>query len=436
MSSSRINQISMDFNPGVFRYWQPIEQIVYEVLYNRNPYANYYAEGIVREAFAKGFDIMLGDKEHPRNDEILSDTRFNDTMEKLYKAIAAKRWGGFCLLFFGEVEDQSMGPQLYWVIPRLVNNMDIEPFTNTVRSAAFQPPLYESQINNFNEILIDSSNADMVKLLGDYTEQSGKYRSIYEKVFDDLVGITNISQQIVLKQIRVGSGVRIYDMTFEEYSDENLRNDAKKQLEEMGVNSLFVGALGEDGESKLQLYFGEGSMSSKEDKEEILTNLAAATRIPVEAWRGGMVSLSSGTLNRDQLLNQYSKIDTEEEETVIWGLDKVFEINVPVEGVEEVNHIWLRFKPLEEEDPVKAFTMLKDKLTLVQSLAPDFNRMGMKQDELYSLLDLTLTIDESLQAKFEEEKTMLLNTANTDDNEDGDDSETEDPPAIPGQEED
>ena len=160
-------------------------------------------------------------------------------------------------------------------------------------------------------------------------------------------------------------------------------------------------------------------MSSKEDKEEILTNIAAATRIPIEAWRGGMVSLSSGTLNRDQLLNQYSKIDTEEEETVIWGLDKVFEINMPVEGVEEVNHIWLRFKPLEEEDPVKAFTMLKDKLALVQSLAPDFNRLGLKQDELYSLLDLELTIDETLQAKFEEEKAMLLNTANSEDTDDG-----------------
>ena len=416
--SSRIVSTSKDFNPATFRYWQDINTVIYDVLYHRNPYANYYAEGIVREAFVKGFDYMLGDKEHPNNEEILSHPLFNDMMEKTILAIAQKRANTFAVMIWVKMEDQPE-EQLYWLSWEDLVSMEIIPFTMDINYIEFHPPVYAVQTVDFTPIKLgkkDSSTPIVnVKLMANYGKKSGQFRSIFEPIFDDLVGLTNISQQIVIKQIRIGSGIRNITVPWEMYADKEAMTKFEGQLENMGVNSLMITPGDKDGVAKVELYFGEGSMSSKEDKEEILGNIAAYTRIPIEAWKGSMLGVRSGDANRDMLLNQYSKINTDEEEYVLWNSLKQFNelLSDSIEGV------WLRFKPLSEEDPKELIAIIGQKLDIIQKLAPDYNRLGIVQKELYSLIDLDLKIDKALIAEFEEEKEALMNTMNTEGNEDG-----------------
>ena len=246
MSASRHTNTSMDFNPATFRYWQTIAQSVYEVLYHRNPYARYYAEGILNEAFSKGFDIMEGDKEHGRNDEILRDNKFNDTMEKATKGITSSRWGCYSVLGMFQVKGENSEPELYWLDWDKISELDIKAFTREITKLKYFPPIYSAQGYSDTDT-VDVIDLTKVKLLGNYSKESGRYRSIYEPIFDDLVGLTNISQQIVVKQIRIGSGIRVANVPWEIYANEATRNEIKDDLDNMGINSMFTMPLVEDG---------------------------------------------------------------------------------------------------------------------------------------------------------------------------------------------
>lgn len=427
--SSRIVSTSKDFNPATFRYWHTINTVIYDVLYHRNPYANYYAEGIVREAFSKGFDYMQGDKEHENNEKILSHDLFNDMMEKTILAIAQKRANTYAVMIWFKMEDQKE-EQLYWLSWEDIVSMEIIPFTMDINYIEFHPPVYAVQTVDFTPITLGTKNShkpiENLKLMASYGKKSGQFRSIYEPIFDDLVGLTNISQQVVIKQIRVGSGIRTIQVPWEMYSDDAAMAKFEKQLENMGVNQMMISPQDSDGGVEVKLYFGEGSISSKEDKEEILGNVAAYTRIPIEAWRGSMLGVRSGDANRDMLLNQYSNINTSEEEYILWNSLKQFDelFSGTIEGV------WLRFKPLTEEDPTQLIDIIGKKLDIAQKLSPDYKRMGIVQKELYSLLDLDLKIDKTLIAEFEKEKETLMNTVNTDDSEDGETNGTGEVPAA------
>jgi hypothetical protein len=393
----------LDVNLAVFRYWDDKPRQVNQILYYDTAMGYYVIEGLPREAFAPGFDIVDDDDEIQHED--LDKKRIKHMMEIYIKALGARDGlDGFSVIGKFQFEDNE-DEVLYWVEQPNITNLETVAGTLELRELTITNPV-DFATNSRKPTVLTNAQLQKVRLLGNLTKNPNKFRTKIEKIFDDLIALAVLGQQIALLVIRLGSGIRYVMAPAHVLANADTRKEYEDFLENMGMNSTIAVPDGTEIDKGFTfgVEFGDGAspIQPAEHQDYYLTNISIATGVPKEALKGNEIGLRSAETNRQAFLNTLSRMQNDAEDDILWLLEQEFED----EGfVAEGLH--LKWKPLVEVDEAEALEILDKKLRLASELVPSLSQMGIELEDFYNLIGLEVNISQDQLNKFEEEKEKL-----------------------------
>jgi len=440
----RLKSNSLKQNPAVFRYWQRIVHAVRNIVRYRTPIGAYLATGFYEESFQRGFDLHdEEDKEQKLTElnERLTPKFIDDYTQKLIQAYGTARYHGYCLMVYFKFQTNEE-KQFYWIKPKDITKIIIEPGTKNVTELHFNPPIFTDDSKQLKPIELKPKDPRLedVLLIGNYSETIGQYRAWVDPIFDDLIGLANTNQQTALRTIRVSSGLRYIMAPASIIGDDEAQAKLEKFLNNFGMNSYLVfpeGAFGADGKQRFEfgIKFGEGSLPSnpKDDRDIHLEAISGYTRLPRETFIGSELGLRSAETNRQGFLNQVNLAQIKSNYHYMWGIDRV--VQDTKDETESIIDLYTpKWRPFVEVDETEKVELDMKRIDIMVDIMPVMDRLGWDQQVVQDLIGLEMVIDEALKQKAENEAKELKD-AMMGGNQDQDDADTsanpndQDPPS-------
>lgn len=388
---------------AVLRFWGDKPQELLDILHFDTPIGWFVFEGKHAKALSKiPVPINADGEVVPGWDEVDKQI-VRDDLDKYIKARAEYN-KSYCVL--GMFKFGNNDPEFYFIRPKYIQEMKLKPGTKEITKFIFTPPI-EYMEDFSNKTPIEVNDMSQLRLMGDFDRDFGRFRSRYESIIDNLVGLSILDQQLVLLTIRVGSGVRYILVKEAILSDSDARKELQDTLENMGMNTLMVVPVSslEENDFQLKLDFGDGTppIEWTNFRQNLLRGVSLRIGAPEETLNGAEIGMRSAETNQSMWLQS---LDQEQEQItpdwiwyykVRWGLESTEALDYP---------------PFQEPDEATAVQLFMNKVMALEKAQQVAEKAGMPLEYILKELNFDYEIDQAMIDEFNKRREEMAQPLN------------------------
>lgn len=421
---------SFDKNPSLWRMWKGIPRSLREVLLYRTAIGKRLGYGVMKDALNADFQILKADgtPDETTNKKLTQEIK-NNTDEVIINARAAKYFFGYSVIGWIEFEtvtDKSSTieePVLFWIEDDYINELETVPGTKIIRKLSFQDPRTDGEAGEplvFNGV----KECENFRLVANLDKEIGTYRAEVDSIVDPMVGTAIHLEQMILLEIRTGSGVRFVKAPRALLDDATNKKKLETTVENWGQNiGLLYPDTVEGEDIEFTLYFGEGGtpFDHAVTGAEYMKQISIDTGYPATYLMGEMMGLRSAEENKNSVYDNFVLLRKEVEHLKLAAIGWQLDIDLSDRKID--------YFPLVEVSEKEKVSIEIEKMLALQDLDPALFEV-IPKDKILKNLSIDIEFDAEMQRKYEEAKTRreelnsMITKGNQGQEDDDEDSET------------
>jgi hypothetical protein len=454
MSTELINEKEQRFYE-YFQYGQNFNYWATKFRLDRDGIFKFICRGIVEEAILKGYDVV----ERKSRQVIDNSHEIMRYMRKHRKHIInvaefARGYGHGLITsqtVDGKIEFLSHAPEYYKYgyneqnqfdqasVKTQYKDIDIGASVGA-RDLNSEPPVQTSKPSIWH--VVDSTTARHVMPIESGIRGMG--RAYINPIFDDMWALYCERESITYYVIREAGGKRIAYVPVEDLEDEDKRAEWTSILTRYNApNSIDLIGIDTDKEkipARVDIVGGDKGSGFGEERFVWYEVISMHTGIPVSKMKGMFQGeLAAGEVTQDELFGVYETIQDTYIDDDLWMLQEVHENNEFEFTITEKDStrtlsfedIDIEYKTRKALTDIEKAELTKAQLENLVILQPIHKSIGMNIETVQSITGIEWEIDDSLIAEAKAEKEQMMETFNSEnDEEDIDDESNRDPEEV------